>query len=75
MLVLQGAVGYQVTVRDYKLWRDALGDRPNVEFKLYPGLNHFFIEVDGKSTPDDVLRSAHVSQQVVDDIADWVNRR
>lgn len=74
MLVLQGGADYQVTVQDYGLWRDALGDRDDVQLTLYPGLNHFFVEIEGKSTPRDALGGGHVSERVVDDIADWVSR-
>ncbi len=75
MLILQGGSDYQVTVQDYRLWRDALAERHNVEFELYPGLNHFFVEIDGQSTPDDVLNPANISQRVIDDIAAWVAER
>jgi dienelactone hydrolase len=72
MLILQGGSDYRVTVADYQLWRDALADRPDVELTLYPGLNHFFVAIDGISTPDDLLTPANVSGQVIDDIAAWV---
>lgn len=72
MLILQGGADYQVTVADYNLWRSALADRSDVQFKLYPGLNHLFVEIDGISTSDDALTPGNVSQQVIDDIAAWV---
>jgi dienelactone hydrolase len=75
MLILQGGSDYRVTVADYQLWRDALSGRSDVELKLYPGLNHFFVAVDGISTPDDLLTPANVSRQVIDDIAAWVGRQ
>lgn len=72
MLIVQGGSDYRVTVQDYGLWRSALAYRPDVQFKRYPGLNHFFVAIDGISTPDDLLTPANVSQQVIDDIVAWV---
>ena len=47
MLFLQGERDYQVTMEDFALWKKALSQRKNVEFKSYPGLNHLFIKGQG----------------------------
>jgi hypothetical protein len=71
MLVLQAERDYQVTMADYEGWKDALGNRPDVAFKLYPGLVHTFMPGEGK--PEDYAVPGHVAPEVVDDIALWIN--
>ena len=73
ILILQGGRDYQVTMEDFRLWQ-TLGDKPNIEFKLYPGLNHLFMYGEGKPTPDEYLQPAHVAEQVIEDIANWIHR-
>ncbi|ALS25891.1 alpha/beta hydrolase family protein [Paenibacillus sp. 32O-W] len=75
VLVLQGEDDFQVYPdKDYVLWRELLGGKPNVTFKLYPGLNHFFVdyEGEGENTPDEYNVPGNVSQEVINDIAGWV---
>ena len=52
-LVLQGGRDYQVTTEDFENWKAALGPRKDVEFQLYPKLNHLFFEGQGLPTPDE----------------------
>ncbi len=73
MLILQGESDYQVTLKDFTNWKTALQTRKNVVFKSYPKLTHAFTESAGeKSSPQDYENPAHVNQQVVSDIADWI---
>ena len=73
MLILQGSRDYQVTTEDLENWKKALGGRPDVEFKLYPKLNHLFAEGQGLSTPDEYsLVHGSVADTVVSDIAAFV---
>ncbi|MGI9035382.1 MAG: alpha/beta fold hydrolase [Pyrinomonadaceae bacterium] len=73
MLILQGESDYQVTMRDFQLWKNALGSHKNVMFKSYPKLTHLFMETRGaKPSPRDYEQTSHVNAQVVDDIADWI---
>jgi hypothetical protein len=74
MLILQGERDYQATMEDFALWKQALADR-NVEFKVYPKLNHFFIEGEGVSSDAEYLKPGHVSAAVVEDIAQWIARQ
>ena len=75
MLILQGARDYQVTMEDFQGWKKALSSRENVEFKLYPKLNHLFIEGEGKITPAEYLNRGNVTEIVIDDIANWIKKR
>jgi uncharacterized protein len=72
MLILQGGRDYQVTTADFDLWKTALSPRANVQFKFYADLNHLFITGSGPGTPDEYAAAGHVSEQVIDDIANWI---
>lgn len=77
VLVLQGEDDFQVYAdKDYDAWQTLFGDAPNVEYRLYEGLNHFFVDYDGPDagTVNEYSIPGHVSEQVIDDIADWVQR-
>ena len=74
MLVLQGERDYQVTMKDFALWRAALGSRRNAEFRSYPKLNHLFVVGDGASNPSEYQKQGHVSAEVIDDIATWIQK-
>lgn len=75
MLILQGGRDYQVTDADFQLWKKALSSRKNVEFKFYEGLNHLFVEGQGKSTPAEYEQAGNVAKVVLDDIAEWIKRQ
>ena len=72
ILVLQGESDYQVTMEDFAGWKRALADAPGCRFKSFLQLNHLFIHVAGKSTPENTLKAGHVDEQVVEEIAEWV---
>jgi dienelactone hydrolase len=74
MLILQGERDYQVTLADYEGWKQALGARSNVTFKLYPSLNHLFMAGQGKSIPAEYETTGHVAEEVILDIAAWVQQ-
>jgi hypothetical protein len=74
ILVLQGDRDYQVTTPDFEGWRRALGGRPNVELKRYPGLNHLFIAGTRAPRPAEYETPGHVDAQVVNDLAAFVGR-
>lgn len=75
MLILQAGRDYQVTMKDFEGWKKALASRKDVEFKLYPKLNHLFIEGKGKSTPAEYEKPGHVAKVVIDDITRWIKKR
>jgi uncharacterized protein len=72
LLILQGERDYQVTMKEFAIWKAALGGRANVTLKTYPALNHLFIEGKGKSAPAEYLTPGHVSGEAVADIAEWI---
>ncbi|MCL2286290.1 MAG: hypothetical protein FWC32_07995 [Firmicutes bacterium] len=75
-LVMHADNDFQVfTDRDFAAYKELMGDRDNVTFKLYEGLNHLFM-------PSTVTRSidihdeyrikANIDEQVLRDIVDWI---
>jgi dienelactone hydrolase len=72
LLILQGERDYQVTKDDFQIWKNELSKRGSVEFKLYPKLNHLFIEGEGKITPDEYNASGQVAESVIKDISEWI---
>ena len=75
MLFLQGGRDYQVQTVDLENWKRALGSRPDVEFHLYPKLNHLFYEGEGLLVPLEYMQKhGSVAPYVIDDIANWISK-
>jgi len=75
MLVLQGERDYQVSAKtDFEAWKEAFSGKQDVEFKLYPKLNHMYTEGEGDSLPNEYYVSTNIPQYVIDDIATFVNK-
>jgi dienelactone hydrolase len=72
LLILQGGRDYQSTMEDFEGWKKALAERKGATLKSYPRLNHVFAAGNGKATPAEYEKEAHVAKEVVDDIAAWV---
>lgn len=75
ILILQGERDYQITMEDFAVWKAALSGQNNAKFRSYPKLNHLFIVGKGKSRPIEYLRAGNVAEEVVVDIATWMNTR
>jgi len=72
LLFLQGGRDFQVTSKDFGIWKAALADRGNTAFKEYPALNNLFISGEGKPRPSDYLKQGNVDSTVIADIATWI---
>jgi fermentation-respiration switch protein FrsA (DUF1100 family) len=72
LLVLQGERDYQVTMADFDRWKRALGSRRNATLRSYPALNHRFMAGSGPSTPREYEIPSHVAEDVIRDIAAWI---
>ncbi|WP_019849940.1 S9 family peptidase [Desulfitobacterium sp. PCE1] len=76
VLILQGDKDFQVsTEKDFALYQQICIDKPNVSFKLYPGLNHLFMKsVYGrvKDFKKEYKIPQKVSAEVWADIAEWI---
>ncbi|WP_054972206.1 alpha/beta fold hydrolase [Paenibacillus sp. A3] len=72
LLVLQGDNDFQVTASNLDGWKSALSARQDVVYKLYPKLNHGFVEFDQPSTGKEYALPGNVPSYVIDDIAGWL---
>lgn len=72
MLILHGSRDYQVTDKDFMLWKDGLSRVKNVSFKSYPDLNHLFISGEGKSYPLEYDEPGHLDKKVLEDIKSFI---
>jgi alpha-beta hydrolase superfamily lysophospholipase len=72
MLFLQGERDFQVAMKDFDLWKSALGGRSNVTFRAYPALNHLFLTGEGKSSPAEYRVAGNLNAEAVGGIADWL---
>jgi len=68
---MQGERDYQVTIKDFEGW-SVLSNKENITLKLYPKLNHLFMEGTGKSTPDEYNKVGNIPEYVIKDIALWI---
>lgn len=77
MLILQGKDDFQVYAdKDYVEWQRLLNKRNNCHFKLYDGLNHFFIPAQGAGWNDldkEYGTPNHVDQRVLNDMSEFIN--
>ena len=76
VFIMQGEMDTQVLVEeDFTGFQELLAGRANTEFKLYPGLNHCFVEAlstDITKTAKEYGTERHIGDEVLDDIAAFV---
>lgn len=75
VLVLQGEDDFQVYAdKDFKAYKALFGEREEVTYKLYPGLNHFFVDYSGpgEGTLEEYGMPGKVSEAVIADVAAWI---
>jgi dienelactone hydrolase len=78
IFVLQGEDDIQVNAsKELPLWKDALKGNTSAVIKSYPGLNHFFVNYTGKGklTTEEYNYPGNVDNQVIADIANWINKK
>lgn len=77
LLIMQGEKDFQATVeQDFEGYRKLLEGRANVTFRLYPGLNHAFVPAISENIMDakrEYNVERHIGEDVIADIAGWVN--
>ena len=76
ILVMHGDADFQVsTEKDFNEYKRVLSDHPNATFKLYPNLNHVFMQsVCGKEKcpKKEYGKPQHVEVVVIKDMATWI---
>lgn len=72
MLILQGGEDFQVSPTvDFALYQEILGERDNVTFKFYEGLNHLMMDSEIRDVSDYQEKKV-VDPQVIEDIAEFI---
>ncbi len=74
VLLLQGEEDYQVTMEDFGIWKEALGEKENWQMISWPGLTHVFTEGQKTEGAAAYSRSGKVDARVIQEIADFVAR-
>ena len=72
LYVLQGERDYQVKMLDFDIWKKTMQNKKQVSFKSYPTLNHLFIDGKGPSMPKEYTQAGNMSEEVVNDIVNWL---
>lgn len=74
VLLLQGEEDYQVTMEDFRIWKEALGEKKNWQMISFPGLTHAFTA--GQKTEGAAVysRADRVDARVIQELADFIAR-
>jgi len=72
ILVLYAGRDFEVTAKDFDLWKAGLAGRKDATFHEFPALNHLMVAGEGKSTDAEYRKAGHVAPEIVDEIAKWV---
>jgi len=80
MLVMQPERDFQVRAdTDFVLMQEILGYRDNVQFKLYPDLNHMFMSSTATNFSEHgqeiMMLTGHMDAGALGDIVDWIFNR
>ena len=62
----------QVVDADWQGWKGAFHDDPQVEFRLYPKLNHLGIAGEGDGNLGEYAVPGHVDAGMIADVAAWI---
>lgn len=72
LFIIQGGNDIQVFPDNLDGWKKALADRSDVQYELYPKLNHVLVEYEGASTGAEYNLPGNVPVQLIGDVADWI---
>ena len=72
LLIMQGDLDLQVSVKDFKLYKDLLAENNDVVFKLYEGLNHCFVDGEGETINNAYKKKKMIPEYVFVDIYDFI---
>jgi len=75
IFIVQGGRDYQVPVEHLELWRKALADRSDVEFRTYPKMNHMLVNGEGTPLPTEYANPGNVVPELIQDLAKWIKSK
>ena len=77
VLIMQGGRDFQVLADDdYLKFKELLSERKNTFFRLYPDLNHVFVEAmydDISKASKEYSTERHIGEEVISDIVSFIN--
>lgn len=74
MFIAQGENDWQVTMKQYEGWKEALKARTDVTFASYPSVNHLLSEYNSVSVGMEYAQPSNVAASLIDDVANWVKK-
>lgn len=74
MFIAQGENDWQVSMKQYEGWKEALKARTNVTFASYPSVNHQLSEYNSVSVGMEYAQPSNVAASLIDDVANWVKK-
>lgn len=72
-LIVSGGNDYQVTIKDFELWKKGLQNNANIKFELIENVNHIYGEIDKMSIPSDYRIYRPITSKLFEDIIKWIN--
>lgn len=73
VLIANAELDFQSPKHYFDIFVEELGDKPNVTLELLEGLNHLFMETDGKiKSVEEYNRPGYVSAELIDLIVEWI---
>lgn len=75
LLIIQGGKDYQVTEKDYLLWKKTLSSNAAVAFKFYPKITHAIVETDESPSPANYSVPLNVPYYIITDISSWLKEK
>ena len=75
ILILQGERDYQVTMKDFEIWKQTLKNNKKAEFVSYPKLNHLLMAGENPSDPKEYAVKGHVDLNVINDIEKFISKK
>lgn len=73
VLIVNGGHDYQVTLRDFELWKKGLENKNNIKFELIENVNHIYGITDKMSVPTDYRIYRPISPELFEDLIKWIN--
>ncbi len=75
VLVIQGERDYQVTMKQFTMWKNSFQDSDNWTFKSYASLNHFMMQKTGSPDSEEYRIRSQVADEVTQDIVEFIMNR
>ncbi len=72
ILNLQGARDYNVTLKEFQLWEDAMKGKSNYQSAVFDDLDHLYFKGSGMGKPEESMKAQHVDARVIQRIATFI---